>query len=73
LPDGNLGRLLRRLQPDVVEVGSHYFLPDMVLRALASVGPRRPALAGFFHTAFPGSWSSPSPGACCRRESIAQR
>jgi glycosyltransferase involved in cell wall biosynthesis len=53
LPDGNLGRLLRRLQPDVIEIGSHYFLPDMVLRALAPLGARRPALAGFFHTDFP--------------------
>jgi alpha-1,6-mannosyltransferase len=52
-PGGGLGRLLRRLQPDVVEVGSHYFLPDMVLRALAPLGPRRPALVGFFHTDFP--------------------
>jgi len=52
-PDGGLGRLLRRLQPDVVEIGSHYFLPDMVRRALAPLGGRRPAVVGFFHTDFP--------------------
>jgi alpha-1,6-mannosyltransferase len=52
-PDGELGRLLRRLQPDVVEIGSHYLLPEMVRRALAPLGPRRPAVVGFFHTDFP--------------------
>ncbi|HEY2903607.1 MAG TPA: glycosyltransferase [Polyangia bacterium] len=52
-PDGALGRLLRRLRPDVVEVGSHYFLPAMVRHALAPLGPRRPAVVGFFHTDFP--------------------
>jgi alpha-1,6-mannosyltransferase len=52
-PDGGLGRLLRRLQPDVVEVGSHYFLPEMVRRALAPLGAARPAVVGFFHTDFP--------------------
>jgi glycosyltransferase involved in cell wall biosynthesis len=52
-PDGGLARLLRRLQPDVVEVGSHYLLPEMVRRALAPLGARRPAVVGFFHTDFP--------------------
>ncbi len=47
---GHLRRLLQRLAPDVVEIGSHYFLPDMVMRAL---GSQRPALVGFFHTDFP--------------------
>ena len=46
----HLRRLLQRLAPDIVEIGSHYFLPDMVLRAL---GSQRPALVGFFHTDFP--------------------
>ncbi|HVR64438.1 MAG TPA: glycosyltransferase [Polyangia bacterium] len=50
---GALGRLLIRLQPDVVEVGSHYFLPAMIHRALAPLGARRPAVVGFFHTDFP--------------------
>ena len=49
---GHLRRLLQRLAPDVVEIGSHYFLPDMVLRALAPL-QTRPALVGFFHTDFP--------------------
>jgi alpha-1,6-mannosyltransferase len=48
-----LGDLLRRLDPDVVEVGSHYFLPNMVRRALAPMGEARPAVVGFFHTDFP--------------------
>ena len=52
-PGGALGRLLRRLRPDVVEVGSHYFLPNMVRRALAPLGARQPAVVGFFHTDFP--------------------
>ena len=47
---GDLRRLLQRLAPDIVEIGSHYFLPDMVQRAL---GSQRPALVGFFHTDFP--------------------
>jgi alpha-1,6-mannosyltransferase len=52
-PGGGLGRLLRRLRPDVVEVGSHYLLPEIVHRALAPLGPKRPAVVGFFHTDFP--------------------
>jgi alpha-1,6-mannosyltransferase len=52
-PGGDLGRLLRRLRPDVVEIGSHYLLPDIVHRALAPLGTRRPAVVGFFHTDFP--------------------
>jgi len=52
-PGGALGRLLRRLHPDVVEVGSHYFLPGMVRLALEPLGARRPAVVGFFHTDFP--------------------
>lgn len=52
-PGGGLGRLLRRLRPDVVEVGSHYLLPEIVRRALAPLGSRGPAVVGFFHTDFP--------------------
>jgi len=48
-----MGNLMRRLQPDVVEVGSHYFLPPMVRRALEPLGDARPAVVGFFHTDFP--------------------
>jgi alpha-1,6-mannosyltransferase len=48
-----LGRLLRRLEPDVVEVASHYFLPDMIRRGLEPMGASRPAVIGFFHTDFP--------------------
>src|SRR6185295_5233577 len=49
---GELARLIARLAPDVVEIGSHYLLPAMVARALRElVAPwrRRPAVVGFFH------------------------
>src|SRR5262249_21515909 len=52
-PGGDLGRLLRRLRPDVVEIGSHYLLPGIARSALAPLGSRRPAVVGFFHPDFP--------------------
>ena len=49
--------LLRRLRPDVVEVGSHYLLPRWVTDALADMHPR-PAVVGFFHSDIPARWCS---------------
>ncbi|HXI54935.1 MAG TPA: glycosyltransferase [Polyangia bacterium] len=54
--------LLQRLDPDVIEFGSHTFLPWIVRRALAADGGRgskRPALVGFFHSNFPGTVVEP--------------
>src|SRR5262249_20663097 len=58
---GELERLIRRLDPDVVEIGSHAFLPGIVRRALVSGGDgaRRPRLVGFFHSDLPGSVVEP--------------
>ncbi|MDX2021990.1 MAG: glycosyltransferase [Deltaproteobacteria bacterium] len=47
--NGGLERKLRDLEPDVVELASHYHLPYMVKRAVASL-PIPPALVGFFHS-----------------------
>jgi glycosyltransferase involved in cell wall biosynthesis len=47
-----LGRLIEELDPDVIELGSHYLLPLMLrpaLRRLRERG-RRPHLVGFFHS-----------------------
>ena len=44
-----VGRALRELDPDVVELGSHYVLPWMVRRALRA-RTRPPAIVGFFHS-----------------------
>lgn len=61
-----LAELLRRLRPDVVEVGSHYFLPRWVAAVAAELRPR-PALVGFFHSDIPRTLVEPAirwlPGA----------
>ncbi len=61
-PGGALGRLLRRLQPDVVEVGSHYFLPAMIEHALAPLGPATTPRWWRRARSPPGwsSWASPT-------------
>lgn len=51
-----LGDLLHQLQPDVVEVGSHYFLPWRI-RELA---PRRARVLGFFHSNVPETFVAPA-------------
>jgi alpha-1,6-mannosyltransferase len=54
--------LLRRLDPDVIEFGSHTFLPWIVRRALRADGggrSKRPAMVGFFHSNFPGTVVQP--------------
>lgn len=45
---GALARLLQELEPDVIEVASHYALPGMVRRAVAR-RPKPTAIIGFFH------------------------
>lgn len=51
-----IGDLLHQLQPDVVEVGSHYFLPWRI-RELA---PRRARVVGFFHSNVPETFVAPA-------------
>jgi alpha-1,6-mannosyltransferase len=51
-----LGDLLHEITPDVVEVGSHYFLPWRI-RELA---PRRARVVGFFHSNVPETFVAPA-------------
>src|SRR6187549_3813851 len=51
-----IGDLLHQLRPDVVEVGSHYFLPWRI-RELA---PRRTRIVGFFHSNVPETFVAPA-------------
>lgn len=44
-----IGELIQRLEPDVIEVASHYALPDIVLRA-ARRAKKRPRVVGYFHS-----------------------
>jgi len=44
-----IGELIQRLQPDVIEVASHYALPGIVLRAARSAA-NPPRVVGFFHS-----------------------
>jgi len=46
---GDVIQLLRDLDPDVVEIGSHGLLPGWVMRAVSELR-RRPAVVGFFHS-----------------------
>lgn len=50
-----LAELLHRLDPDVVEVGSHFVLP-WCIRSLA---PRRARIVGFFHSNLPDTFVAP--------------
>lgn len=51
-----LGALLHRISPDVVEVGSHYVLP-LRIRQLA---PARTRVVGFFHSNIPDTFVAPA-------------
>lgn len=57
---GRLGRLLRDLRPDVIEIGSHYLLPALVERWTQAQGRARPALVGFLHSDVVGTLIAPS-------------
>ncbi|MCE9580168.1 MAG: glycosyltransferase [Deltaproteobacteria bacterium] len=49
--------VLASIAPDVLEVGSHYVLPQL----LAAVAPRRkPARVGFYHADFPTTYVAPA-------------
>lgn len=51
-----LGALLHQINPDVVEVGSHYVLP-LRIRQLA---PARARVVGFFHSNIPDTFVAPA-------------
>ncbi len=65
---GHLTRLVAELEPDVVELASHYVLPDLVARAWS--GRARPALVGFYHSDYPDTYIAPALGRapCTLRE-----
>lgn len=44
-----IGELIRELQPDVIEIASHYVLPDLVLREVGRLA-KPPRVVGFFHS-----------------------
>ncbi|MCA9674565.1 MAG: glycosyltransferase, partial [Myxococcales bacterium] len=48
-----LWRLIRELSPDVVELGSHYVLPQLIAPALRG---QRAAVTGFYHADFPTTY-----------------
>ncbi len=54
-----LWRLIRELDPDVVELGSHYVLPQVLAPALRRT---RAALVGFYHADFPSTYVAPALG-----------
>lgn len=48
---------INKYQPDIIEVGSPYILPDLVQRALRKVpAARRPVLVGFWHADYPRTY-----------------
>ncbi len=59
-PTGDTIReLVTDIQPDVIELGSHYLLPSMVRRVL-SYCRSRPVLVGFYHADFPETYVEPA-------------
>lgn len=54
-----LWRVISDVRPDVIELGSHYVLPQLVRPALG----RRPPVVGFYHADFPTTYVAP---ACAR-------
>ena len=54
-----LGRVLRELAPDIIEIGSHYVLPDLVVRAVRDIRPQ-PRIIGFYHSDFPATYVEPA-------------
>lgn len=52
-----LRQAIERYQPDVIEVGSPYLLPDLVQRALRRLpAARRPVVVGFWHADYPRTY-----------------
>lgn len=56
-----LWRVIDQVAPDVIELGSHYLLPQLVAPALRR--RRRAAVVGFYHADFPTTYVAP---ACTR-------
>ncbi len=55
-----LWRVIDDVAPDVIELGSHYLLPQLLAPALRR---RRPAVVGFYHADYPTTYVAP---ACAR-------
>ena len=59
---GDWSALLRTLvdvDPDVIEIGSHYLLPEVVVPIAHRIGRRR-AVVGFYHADFPSTYVEPA-------------
>lgn len=63
---GALWRLIRELDPDVIELGSHYLLPQLLAPAV-----RRAAVVGFYHADFPSTYVAPALPWPLRRAGVA--
>jgi alpha-1,6-mannosyltransferase len=54
-----LVRTLAEVDPDVIEIGSHYLLPEVVVPLARRLGRRRRAVVGFYHADFPSTYVEP--------------
>jgi alpha-1,6-mannosyltransferase len=54
-----LVRTLADVDPDVIEIGSHYLLPEVVVPLAKRLGRRRRAVVGFYHADFPSTYVEP--------------
>ena len=54
-----LVRTLVEVDPDVVEIGSHYVLPEVVVPIARRFGRRR-AVVGFYHADYPSTYVGPA-------------
>jgi alpha-1,6-mannosyltransferase len=67
-----LRALFEALRPDVIEVGTHYLLPALVMAATAGLR-RKPALVGFYHSDFPRAHVDPALARAPRRARYVAR
>jgi alpha-1,6-mannosyltransferase len=56
-----LARTLAEVDPDVIEIGSHYLLPEIVVPLARWLGRRRRrSVVGFYHADFPSTYVEPA-------------